>query len=115
MTIINFIRWIIALPLLLVSLYFILTNFRFLIENFRLGLNAGPAPMTIMGGLAGCLGLLIVPYMEFADRLALIWIPLVLDLGSLPFYISLLVLTLSRVLGIRLFKKHRDYETGRNT
>ena len=38
------IRWLIAIPLLSVSLYFILTNFRFLRENFRLGLNAGPAP-----------------------------------------------------------------------
>jgi len=108
-------RWMIAIPLLIISLYFTLTNFRFLLENFRLGLNAGPAPMTIVGGLAGCLGLLILPYMEFADRLAFIWVPLILDLGSLPFYISLLVLTLSRVLGMRLFKNHRDYQAGRNT
>lgn len=114
MNLFEIVRWIIAVPLLAISLYFILTNFRFLRENFRLGLNAGPAPMTIMGGLTGCLGLLILPYMEFADRLALIWIPLVLDLGSLPFYVSLLVLTLSRVLGIRLFKNHRDYQTGIN-
>ncbi|MBT7952080.1 MAG: hypothetical protein HN764_10685 [Gammaproteobacteria bacterium] len=111
----EFLRWIIAIPLLAVSLYFILTNIRFLLENFRLGLNAGPAPMTIMGGLSGCLGLLILPYMEFTDRLALLWLPLILDLGSLPFYVSLLVLTICQGMGVRLWKNHPDYQTRGNT
>ena len=111
----EFLRWIIAIPLLAVSLYFILTNIRFLLENFRLGLNAGPAPMTIMGGLSGCLGLLILPYMEFTDRLALLWLPLILDLGSLPFYVSLLVLTICQGMGVRLWKHHPDYQTRGNT
>jgi hypothetical protein len=106
----DFLRWIIAIPLLILSLYFILTNLRFLLENIRLGLNAGPAPMTMVGGLSGCLGLLILPYMEFADRLALLWLPLVLDLGSLPFYLSMLVLILGQILGIRFWKNHPDYQ-----
>ena len=109
MSLLDVVRWIIAVPLLMVSLYFIATNFRFLRENIRLGLNAGPAPMTIIGGLSGVLGLLILPYMEFSQRLALIWLPLVLDLGCLPFYMALLVLTLCRMLGIRLWKNHPDY------
>ena len=109
------IRWIIALPLLALSLYFIVTNLRFVAENFRLGLNAGPAPMTIMGGLSGCLGILILPYMTIADRLAYIWVPLVLDLGSLPFYLTMLVLTLCQALGIRLWGSHPDYSNrGKN-
>lgn len=112
---IDILRWLIAVPLLVISLYFIVTNFRFLSENFRLGLNAGPAPMTIMGGLSGVLGILILPYLEFSDRLALIWLPLVLDLGSLPFYLSLLILTLSQFLGVRLWKKHPDYQSGSNS
>ncbi len=111
-SLLDIIRWIIAVPLLAISLYFIVTNFRFLLENFRLGLNAGPAPMTIMGGLSGVLGILILPYMEFSDRLTLIWIPLLLDLGSLPFYFSLLMLTLFQGLGVRLWKKHPDYQSG---
>jgi hypothetical protein len=105
----DIIRWIIAVPLLAISLYFILTNLRFLLENFHLGLNAGPAPMTIMGGLSGCLGLIILPYMEFTDRLALLWIPLVVDIGSLPFYLCLLILTLFQGMGIQLWKNHHDY------
>lgn len=106
------IRWLIAIPLLSVSLYFILTNFRFLRENFRLGLNAGPAPMTIMGGLSGCLGILVMPYMTFADRLVYIWVPLVLDLGSVPFYLAMAILTLCQALGIRLWGNHPDYANG---
>lgn len=105
----DILRWIIAIPLLLVSIFFILTNLRFMLLNIRVGLNAGPAPMTIMGGLSGCLGILILPYMEISDRLALLWLPLVLDLGSLPFYLSLLALTLCQGLGIRLWKNHPDY------
>jgi hypothetical protein len=114
-SILDFIRWIIAVPLLAISMYFIVTNFRFLLESFRLGLNAGPAPMTIMGGLSGVLGLLFLPYMEFSDRLALLWLPLVLDLGSLPFYVSMLILFLSQRLGIRLWKKHPDYQSRGNS
>jgi hypothetical protein len=108
-------RWIIAVPLLLISAYFIITNVRFMLENFRLGFNAGPAPMTIMGGLSGCIGLLVLPYMEFSDRLALIWVPLVLDIGCLPFYCALLTLTMCQRLGIRLWKKHPDYPNGGHT
>ena len=111
----DILRWLVAVPLLAISLYFILTNFRFLRENFRLGLNAGPAPMTIMGGLSGSLAILILPYMEFSERLALVWIPLVLDLGSLPFYFSLLIPSLSQFLGMRLWKKHPDYQSGSNS
>jgi hypothetical protein len=114
-SVLDIIRWLIAVPLLSISLYFIVTNFRFLRENFRLGLNAGPAPMTIMGGLCGVLGLLLLPYMEFSERLTLLWIPLVLDLGSLPFYVSMLILFLSQRLGIRLWKKHPDYQSGGNS
>ena len=109
------IRWVISILLLLVSSYFIITNLRFLFDNFRLGLDAGPAPMTIIGGLSGCLGLLILPYMEFADRLSLIWVPLLLDLGCLPFYFSLLILTLCQGVGIRLWKRHPDYPQGENS
>ena len=108
------IRWLISIALLLVSAYFIVTNFRFLLANFRLGLNAGPAPMTIMGGLAGCLGLLLLPYMDIGDRLSLLWIPLLLDLGCLPFYFSLALLTLCQALGLRLWKTHPDYAKGDN-
>jgi hypothetical protein len=84
-------------------------NFGFLRKNIRLGPNAGPAPMTIMGGLSGVLGLLILPYMEFSERLSLVWVPLVLDLDSLPFYLALLVLALCKALGVRLWKNHPDY------
>lgn len=109
-TVIDIIRWLLAVPLLFISGYFILTNFQFLRENFRLGFNAGPAPITIMGGLSGSLGLLLLPCMEFSDRLSLVWIPLVLDIGSLPFYLCLLVLTLCQKFNIRLWKNHPDYQ-----
>lgn len=109
---IDVLRWLLALPLLAISLFFILTNLRFLLLNFRVGLDAGPAPMTLIGGLAGSLGLLVLPYMTFADRLAVAWVPLVLDLGCLPFYLCMLALTLLQGLGVRLWKKHPDYVNG---
>ena len=105
-------RWLIAVPLLLIWLYFAVTNFRFLLENFRVGLNAGPAPVTIVGGLAGCLGLLLLPWGGFTDRLALLWVPLVLDLGSLPFYVSMLFLFIAQTITEKIWRNQPDYIDG---
>lgn len=106
---VDLIRWIAAIPLLLVPAFLIVTNIRFLIENIHLGLDAGPAPVTIMGGISGCLGLLILPVMSLDDRLALIWVPLFLDLGSAPFYLGMLLLTIWQRLDSRIWRKHLDY------
>ncbi len=110
MNLFDAVRWLIAIPLLLVWLFFTLTNLRFVIQNFQLGLNAGPAPVTIVGGVAGSLGLLIFPYLEFGDRLALLWIPLFLDLGSAPFYISMLALAIWQRLNKTAWHRHPDYQ-----
>ena len=91
---IDILRWIIAVPLLLISLYFIYTNLKFLFQNIQVGFNAGPAAFTLFGGLAGCLGIIIVPYMDIGDRLIYLWVPLVLDLGSIPFYASMIILAI---------------------
>ena len=115
MNLFDVVRWIIAIPLLLVWLFFTLTNLRFLFQNFQLGFNAGPAPVTIVGGLAGSLGLLLLPYMAFTDRLALVWVPLFLDLGSAPFYLSMLVLTFWQRLSKHAWHKSPDYVNGGDT
>lgn len=112
MTLIDTIRWILTVPLLLVSAYFIVTNIRFLFENIRLGLDAGSAPVTVIGGLSGCIGLLIMPVMTFGERLGLIWILLFLDLGSAPFYLGMLVLAVWQHLNSRIWRKHPDFIEG---
>ena len=112
MTILDTLRWIFALPLLLISAFFIVTNFRFLLQTLRLGLDAGPAPVTIMGGLTGCIGLLLLPVMGFSDRLSLLWIPLVLDLGSLPFYGGMLGLAVMQYFNTGIWRKQPDYVEG---
>ena len=111
-TFFDILRWLIAAPLLLVSACFIVTNLRFLFDNIRLGLDAGPAPVTVIGGLTGCLGLLILPVMDFGDRLALLWIPLFLDLGSAPFYLGMLALAIWQHMNNRLWRKQPDYING---
>ena len=112
MYLIDILRWIIAVPLLLVWLYFATTNLRFLFQNFRVGLDAGPAPVTIVGGVAGCFGLLILPWMELTDRVALLWAPLFLDLGSAPFYLSMLALAIWQGMNKRAWRNQPDYIEG---
>ena len=112
MYMIEILRWLIAVPLLLVWLYFAATNLRFLFRNFRVGLDAGPAPVTVVGGLAGCLGLLILPWLGFADRVALLWVPLFLDLGSAPFYLSMLGLAIWQGMNKRAWRNQPDYIEG---
>lgn len=112
MFILDILRWLVAIPLLLISTFFIITNIRFLVETIRLGLDAGPAPVTIMGGLSGCIGLLLLPVMGFSDRLSLLWIPLVLDLGSLPFYGGMLGLAVMQYFNTGIWRKQPDYVEG---
>ena len=112
MVILDVFRWILAIPLLLLSSYFIITNLRFLIETLRVGLDAGPAPVTIMGGLSGCLGLLILPVMSLGERLSLLWLPLILDIGSLPFYSSMLGLAVIQYFNTGIWRKQPDYVEG---
>ena len=112
MFILDILRWLVAIPLLLVSAFFIVTNIRFLVETIRLGLDAGPAPVTIMGGLSGCLGILLLPVMSFADRLSLLWIPLLLDIGSLPFYGGMLGLAIVQYFNAGIWRKQPDYIEG---
>jgi hypothetical protein len=115
MNLLDIVRWIVAIPLLLLSAFFIVTNVRFLFENIKLGVNAGPAPVTMVGGLAGSLGLLLLPVMGFTDRLALIWIPLFIDLGSAPFYLSMLAIAVWQGLNKAAWKKSPDFVDGGNT
>lgn len=109
---IDVLRWLIAIPLLFISAFFIFTNLGFLFDNIRLGLDAGPAPVTIMGGLSGCLGMLVLPVMGFGDRLALIWIPLFLDLGSAPFYLGMLGLAILQHFNSKIWRSQPDYTEG---
>ncbi len=90
----NILRWIVAAPLIALFIFLAISNFRVLVENIRTGLNAGPAPMTLIGGLAGCAALLLTPVMTIGDRVAYLWVPLILDLGSAPFYLSILAVAL---------------------
>jgi len=106
MNLIEFLRWIIAVPLLMVWLYFSLVNFRILVRNIQTNLNMGPAPVTVVGGLAGVLGLLVLPYLDFVDRLQYAWVPLVLDLGSLPFYASMIVLAIWQGLNKKIWQNY---------
>ena len=112
MSLLDILRWLITLPLLLVSGYFIITNLRFLIITLRVGLDAGPAPVTIMGGLTGSLGLLIIPVMSFGERLSFFWLPLVLDIGSLPFYGSMLGLAIIQYFNAGIWRRQPDYIEG---
>ncbi len=112
MFILDILRWLVAIPLLLVSTYFIITNFRFLAKTLKLGLDAGPAPVTVMGGLTGCIGLLLLPVMSFTDRLSLLWIPLVIDIGSLPFYGGMLGLAVLQYFNSGIWRKQPDYVEG---
>ena len=115
MNLLDVVRWIIAIPLLLLSVFFAVTNVRFLFENIRVGVNAGPAPVTMVGGLAGTLGLLLLPVMGFTDRLALIWIPLFIDLGSAPFYLTMLGIAMWQGLNKTAWKKSPDFINGGNS
>ena len=42
----------------------------------------------IFGGLFGALGLLLMPVGTLSDRFLWCWVPLVLDLGCLPYLLS---------------------------
>ncbi|MBT8445962.1 MAG: hypothetical protein KJO38_02360, partial [Gammaproteobacteria bacterium] len=88
------VRWLIAAPLLALFAFFVISNFRVLLEVLRSGLNAGPAPMTLIGGLAGCLALIIMPIASFGERLAYLWVPLIVDLGSAPYYLAMLAVAI---------------------
>lgn len=45
----------------------------------------GISPAPIIGGLIGFVSILVMPIESIATRLAFAWMPLVLDLGTLPY------------------------------
>ena len=51
----------------------------------------GISPAPIIGGLAGFSGIMVAPIESFTTRLAFAWMPLVLDLGTLPYLIGALI------------------------
>ena len=94
MTVTDGLRWLLTLPLLLVSVLFILVNLRVLVLNLRSNLNAGPAPFTLVGGLSGSIALLLLPVGDLGERIGYLWVPLFADLGTAPWYLAMLVLAL---------------------
>ncbi len=107
MNLIDIIRWLIAVPLLVIWLFVAFINVRILIRNLHSSLNEGPAPVTIVGGVIGSLGLIILPYMELGDRLLYLWVPLLLDLGSAPFYICMVVLAIWQRLNKNAWQNYK--------
>ena len=49
---------------------------------------SGPSVAPILGGLCGMSAVLLFPIADLADRSLYSWIPLVLDLGCMPFLLG---------------------------
>ena len=50
--------------------------------------SSGPSVAPFAGGLCGMVAVLLLPIAELADRALYAWIPLVVDLGCMPFLLG---------------------------
>ena len=86
---IEIIRW--AIAIVLGSFFLLLAIFNGWVLGWRQlvrGELEGISPAPIIGGLSGFISIMVVPIESIATRLAFAWMPLVLDLGTLPFLLG---------------------------
>jgi hypothetical protein len=90
-----YLRWILATPLLLLFLWAAVFNLRVVALICRNAVTGErrrvPSFGPLIGGLAGVAGLLLCP-VEGVSRYA--WLALVVDVGSLPYFVLMLPLLL---------------------
>ena len=89
------VRWVLAVTALVCFFVIAVMNIHMLVSNLRHSKAHGASGIPWIGGLAGCLGLLVAP----SELLrSLWWIPMILDVGSIPMTILGIWLGMRRIL-----------------
>ena len=89
---IEIIRW--AVAIILGAFFLLLAIFNGWVMGWRQfvrGELEGVSPAPIIGGLSGFISIMVVPIESITTRLTLAWMPLVLDLGTIPYLLGGLV------------------------
>lgn len=54
----------------------------------------GPSFAPLLPGIVGVVAVLAAPFGELSDRLSYLWIPLVVDFGSIPYFLAVVFYTI---------------------
>ncbi len=84
--------WILSLTLLVVFGFFAMVNAyhygQLLYKSYK---KKGPSLAPFIGGISGCIGILIMPVGSLSERLTICWIPLFTDVGCMPYLVNMIL------------------------
>lgn len=83
------IRWILASGLGLFSFLCIVLNFSIFWRSFSGKTKERVSYVGFWGGIVGVCAIMLMPFGIWSNRLTYVWIPLVLDIGSVPSFLSM--------------------------
>lgn len=83
----TFVQWLIFLPTLLLFAVAAFFNASIAWRIWVRRETDGPSTAPLIGGLIGMVAVLAAPFGELSQRLPFLWVPLLLDYGSGPYFL----------------------------
>lgn len=84
-------QWLVFLAALIFFLGIALFNNTIAWRQWVKDISEGPSIAPFIGGLIGVVAVLSAPFSDINDRIVFLWLPLIIDFGSLPYLVLIIV------------------------